>query len=395
MREAVHLNDLGIVCALGVGKAEVAEALFAGDAPRGVAPSERYTPGRPLPIGAVGATLPDLAGLPVPLRGRNNGLLELALAQIRPAVDRALGRYGATRVGVVLGTSTSSIGGTEEVLRRNGGDAAWPEDFHYAQQEIGTAATFVAARTGARGPVYTQSTACSSAAKALASAARLLRAGVVDAVVAGGADALCGFTIGGFSALESISANRCNPFSARRDGINIGEGAALFLMTREPGPVRLAGWGETSDAHHMSAPEPEGRAPIEAVREALRRAGMGAERIDYVNLHGTATPQNDAMEAKVVAETLGLDVAASSTKPLTGHTLGAAGAIEAGLCWLAMRDNPQGRLPPHWWDGQVDPALPPLHLVRPGERLGRPLRHVLSHSFAFGGSNAVLLFSAE
>jgi 3-oxoacyl-[acyl-carrier-protein] synthase-1 len=244
---------------------------------------------------------------------------------------------------------------------------------------------------GVAGPATVISTACSSSAKALASAARLLRAGLADAVITGGADSLCRFTVAGFTALESVSEARCNPMSINRRGINIGEGAALFLMTREPGPVRLSGWGESSDAHHISAPEPEGRGALAAMRAALERASVTPSEIDYVNLHGTATPLNDAMESRAVHALLGGSVPCSSTKPLTGHTLGAAGALEAAFCWLALHDNPRGRLPPHWWDGEADPALPALSLVKPGQELGRPLRAVLSNSFAFGGSNAALL----
>ena len=166
-------------------------------------------------------------------------------------------------------------------------------------------------------------------------------------------------------------------------------------MTREPGPVRLAGWGESSDAHHMSAPEPGGRGALAAMRSALARAQLAPDAIDYVNLHGTATPHNDAMESGAVHRVLGADVPVSSTKPLTGHTLAAAGAIEAAVCWHVLVDNPRGRLPPHWWDGVRDPALAPVRVAHPGEALGRGPRHVLSNSFAFGGSNACLVFSRE
>jgi 3-oxoacyl-[acyl-carrier-protein] synthase-1 len=197
--------------------------------------------------------------------------------------------------------------------------------------------------------------------------------------------------VAGFSALESVSAARCNPLSANRNGINIGEGAALFLMSREAGPVRLAGWGESSDAYHMSAPDPHGKGAQLAMRQALARAGIGAHAIDYVNLHGTATPANDVMEAHAVAAVLGREVPVSSTKPLTGHTLGAAGAIEAALMWLTLAGNPRGQLPPHWWDGVADAALPALHVATPGSTLGRAPRHVMSLSFAFGGSNGVLV----
>jgi 3-oxoacyl-[acyl-carrier-protein] synthase-1 len=269
----------------------------------------------------------------------------------------------------------------------------WPPGYDYALQEMGNAAECVAHQLGTGGPAYAISTACSSGAKAIATGARLLRSGLADAVVAGGVDALSGFTIAGFSALDAVSAERCNPLSANRRGINLGEGAALFLMGRDAGPVRLAGWGESADAHHMSAPEPGGRGAAEAMRRALARAGVVAADIDYVNLHGTATEQNDAMESLAVQRVLGAEVAVSSTKPLTGHALAAAGAIEAAFAWHTLVDNPTGRLPVHWWDGVVDPALPALRPVAPGGALGRPVRHVLSNSFAFGGSNAALLFA--
>lgn len=390
----VFLNALGIVCALGQGQQAVADALFASDAPHGVAATDVFTPGRSLMMGAVPGALDDLHDLPVPLRSRNNALLRMAHAQIRSDCAAAIARFGAQRVAVIVGTSTSGIGEAELALPQQRHTGAWPPQFHYAQQEIGAPSQFLAAESGARGPAWTLSTACSSSAKALASAARLLRAGIVDAVIAGGADALCAFTNNGFSALESIAAVRCNPFSRNRCGINIGEGAALFLMTREPGPVRLAGWGETADAHHMSAPDPQGQGAIDAITQAIRRAGITPADIDYVNLHGTATPLNDAMESHAVFTTLGGDVPVSSTKPLTGHALGAAGAIEAGLCWLALAHNPQHRLPPHWWDGEADPALPALAFIAPGQCAQRPLRYALSQSFAFGGSNAALVFGA-
>lgn len=393
--DAIFLNDLGIVCALGEDKPAVREALFRDDAPTGVASDDALIAGHRLALGRVVAPLPSLDDHPIQLRGRNNALLRAAYLQIRDRVQQAIERYGPTRVAVVVGTSTSGIGEAEKAMAHWRAQGEWPGGFHYVQQEIGAPSRFLAAEAGIRGPAWTLSTACSSSAKAMASAARLLRTGVVDAVIAGGADSLCEFTVRGFMALESVSAERCNPFSRHRHGINIGEGAALFLMTREPGPVRLAGWGETSDAHHISAPAPEGHGAIAAIAQALDRAGLDAGQIDYVNLHGTATPQNDAMESRAVAAALGAHVPVSSTKPLTGHTLGAAGAIEAGLCWLAMVDNTGHRLPPHWWDGAADAALPPLAFVAPGDRAAGPLKHVLSQSFAFGGSNAVLVFGAE
>jgi 3-oxoacyl-[acyl-carrier-protein] synthase-1 len=285
------------------------------------------------------------------------------------------------------------VAATEAALAARLHTGALPDGFHYGQQEMGSPAALLARELAIGGPAYVHSSACSSSAKALASAARLIRMGLCDAVVTGGVDTLCGFTVAGFSALESVSAARCNPLSAARNGINLGEGAALFLMSREPAAVALCGWGESSDGHPMSAPDPAGVGARLAMREALRRAGIEPSDVDYINLHGTATVQNDAMESHAVADLFGPDVAVSSTKPFTGHTLGAAGAVEAAFCWLAMQDdNPAGKLPPHLWDGVQDPALPALNVVRPGTRLGRPLRWALSNSFAFGGSNATLVF---
>jgi 3-oxoacyl-[acyl-carrier-protein] synthase-1 len=255
---------------------------------------------------------------------------------------------------------------------------------------MGSPAAMLAMALGVSGPAYVHSSACSSSAKAMASAARLINMGLCDAVLTGGVDSLCAFTVAGFSALESVSDAQCNPLSVNRRGINIGEGAALFLMSREPATVSLSGWGESSDGHHMSAPDPTGGGARLAITQALERAGINAADIDYINLHGTATPQNDAMESRVIHELFGDAVPVSSTKPFTGHTLGAAAAIEAALCWLAMQDE-EGRLPPHLWDGAADPALPILRIAAPGASLGRPLRWALSNSFAFGGSNATLV----
>jgi 3-oxoacyl-[acyl-carrier-protein] synthase-1 len=389
----VYLNTMGVVCALGQGSAAVREGLFARHA-GGVQPSDAWSVGVPMPLGQVPGELPPLdAGTPIEQQGRTSRLLNAALAEIRPQVQAAIHRHGPHRVAVVLGTSTAGVAEGEGAALHRLQHGGWPAGYHYAQQEMGSASAFVARSLGITGPAHAISTACSSSAKAMASAARLLRAGLVDAVVAGGADALCRLTLAGFGALESLSPVRSNPLSVNRRGINIGEGAGLFLMSREPGPVRLAGWGESSDAHHMSAPDPSGRGALAAMQQALQRAGVAPAAVDYVNLHGTATPHNDAMECAAVARLLGLEVPVSSTKPLTGHALAAAGAVEAALCWFTLVDNPQGRLPPHWWDGERDPALPPLHVATPGSTLGRAPRCVLSNSFAFGGSNACLVFA--
>jgi 3-oxoacyl-[acyl-carrier-protein] synthase I len=388
---AAYLSAPGMVCALGTGCAEVAEALFAAR-PGGVAPVEGFGLG-PLALGQVRAALDPGDDWPVALQSRNNRLLALAVDQLEEPLLAARERFGPHRVACVVGTSTSGIGESEAAFEVQARTGALPSRFHLGQQELGSPAAFAAWRWGLGGPAHSVSTACSSSAKALASAARLLEAGLADAVLAGGVDSLCRFTVAGFAALDSVASERCNPLSRNRRGINIGEAAAFFVVTRE-GPVRLAGWGETSDAHHLSAPEPSGRGARAAIAAALARAGVEGRRLDYVNLHGTATPLNDAMESRAVAEAVGLEVPVSSTKPLTGHTLGAAGALEAALCWLTLTD-PGRRLPPHWWDGERDLALPELAVVRPGATAGAAPHAVLSNSFAFGGSNAALVLVRE
>lgn len=394
MSQNIYLNHLGMLSALGQGWQESADNLFAAHAP-GMITTEAYSPGRQLSVGRVLADLPELdTRHNIRHQSRNNRLLLAALQQIRPAVEAVITRFGSERIAIVLGTSTSGIAEGEQAMQQHEDSGSYPVGYHYGQQELGSPAEFLAAELDIQGPAYVISTACSSSAKALASAARLLRMGTVDAVLSGGVDTLCRFTIAGFSALESVSPTRCNPASAHRNGINIGEAAALFLMTREPGNVHLAGWGESSDGYHMSAPDPSGGGARRAIFEALSRAGLSASDIDYINLHGTATPLNDAMECPVVADIFGATIPTSSTKPLTGHTLGAAGALEAAISWITLQQS-DGRLPPHLWDGVADPTLPTLHWVKLGEHLNRPVRYILSNSFAFGGNNATLLLARE
>jgi len=244
-----------MVCPLGNRLEEIRRRMFDA-AGSGVTPVENYLPGRVLPLGRVEPSfpLPSLDEFPLPDRSRNNQLALAALAQIRPAVERAIERFGADRLAVVIGTSTSGIAEGELALREFAQAGTLPEHFHYGQQELGSPAAVLARTLGVSGPAYVHASACASSAKALASAARLILMGACDAALAGGVDSLCAFTVAGFAALESVSATRCNPLSRNRNGINIGEGAALFLLSAEPATVSLRGWGESSDGHHMSAP---------------------------------------------------------------------------------------------------------------------------------------------
>jgi 3-oxoacyl-[acyl-carrier-protein] synthase-1 len=386
-----YLNALGLLCALGQGQQAVARALFAGDA-SGMRAEPGWVAERALTVGAVRGELPALPDLALP-PSRNNQLLLAAALQIEAPLRAAITRYGATRVGVVLGTSTSGIEEASQSIAQYYHQGALPAHYHYAQQELVAPASFLAAWLGLDGPCYSISTACTSSARALLSAHRLLQQGLCDAVICGGVDSLCRLTLNGFSALEAVSAEPCNPFSRNRHGINIGEGAALFLMTKEPAPIALFGGGASSDAHHISAPHPQGLGAQAAMRSALASAGVAAEQIDYLNLHGTATTHNDAMESLATAAIFPAGVPCSSSKPLTGHTLGAAGALEAAFCWLSLSEyNPDALLPPHLWDGQGEPELPALQLVAPGTRLNKAGgRRLMSNSFAFGGSNVSLI----
>ncbi|GLQ90286.1 beta-ketoacyl-[acyl-carrier-protein] synthase family protein [Dyella flagellata] len=387
-----YLNALGVVCNLGAGKTTVAEAMFAGN-DSGIRAEQGWIPGHQPPLGSVRVELP-----PVPDRlgyrdNRNNRLLLAAALEIEADIRAAIARYGAARVGVILGTSTTGIEEATHGIAAYRRDGKWPAEYHYSQQELGAPAEFLAEWLEISGPCYGISTACTSGARALMSAQRLLRIGLCDAVVCGGVDTLCRLAINGFHALEAIDLQRCDPFSKHRRGINIGEAAALFLMTREPGPVQLLGSGASSDAYHMSSPDPQGAGATKAMQQALQHAGLDATQIDYINLHGTATEHNDSMEAQAVAGMFGTSIPCSSTKSLTGHTLAAAGALEAAFCWLSLSDaRAERRLPPHRWDGQADPAFPALNFTHVDSHLpagGR--RYLMSNSFAFGGNNAALI----
>lgn len=392
--QPVYLNALGVVCALGGGTDEVLTNLLAGRAP-GIRPEPGWIPGREVVVGAVDADLPIWPDDLAVMRSRNNRLLAAAASQIAEPLRRAREHYGPGRIAVVIGSSTSGIAEGERAMAEFERDGTVPAGFDYRQQEIGSPSEALARLLDLQGVAYTISTACSSSARALVAARNLLASGRCDAVVAGGADSLCRLTINGFAALESVSAGVCSPFACGRDGINIGEGAALFLVTREPGPVQLIGVGESSDAHHISAPEPGGRGAEAAMRGALADAGLDAGAVDYLNLHGTGTPKNDEMESAAVNRVFGERLPCSSTKTLTGHTLGPAGAIELGLCWLLLSEaNPDGVLPAHIFGGERDRTLAAIGLLESEGRLPTDRRRIcLSNSFAFGGSNCALLIA--
>jgi len=327
---------------------------------------------------------------------RNNRLAWLGLGEdgFAEAVQASAARYGGARIGVYLGTSTSGVLETELAYRqRDGASGALPESFRYAgAHNTFSLAAFVRRALQLSGPAVVISSACSSSAKVFASAQRAIEAGLIDAALVGGVDSLCLTTLYGFHSLQLVSRTPCRPFDVARDGISIGEAAAFALLER-PGTrvdadtVLLLGTGESSDAYHMSSPPPDGRGARAAMLQALAAAGLTAADIDYINFHGTGTANNDEAEGRAVASVLGSEVPGSSTKGATGHTLGAAGALEAVICALALR---HGLMPAGVNTTRLDPALPVRYLR---ENRSGPLSRVMSNSFGFGGSNCSLILA--
>lgn len=326
---------------------------------------------------------------------RNNRLAQLGLEQdgFVIAVREAMRRHGADRIGVFLGTSTSGILSSELAYRQRDADTGAftvPLDYQHTHNGY-SVADFVRSYFGLTGPAFVVSTACSSSAKVFGNAQRMMDCGLIDAAIVGGVDSLCLTTLYGFNSLQLVSTRPCRPFDAGRDGISIGEAASYTLVERAdraaPSAIVMSGIGESSDAHHMSSPHPEGLGARAAMQAALDMAGLQASQIDYINLHGTATPSNDTAEDKAVSALFGKTTPCSSTKGHTGHTLGAAGGIEAVICALALR---HGLAPGGCGTEQLDPTLQSRYLL---SNLERPLRHVLSNSFGFGGSNCSMVLS--
>ena len=378
--------------ALGAGVAPLLAALR--DERSGLAPVRFMGTLLPTWTGEVEGV--DAVGLPeasLAFDCRNNRLAWLGLRQdgFITSVEQAKARWGSHRVAVLLGTSTSGLLQTELAYRERDASGALPAGFDYERtQNTQSLGAFVAQALGLHGPAWVVSTACSSSAKVFGSAARLIEAGLVDAAVVGGVDSLCLSTLYGFNSLELLSAQICRPWDAARDGLSIGEAAAFALVERtsEAPQGWLLGVGESNDGHHMSTPHPEGAGAIAAMRAALTDAALQPADIGYINLHGTATPSNDAAEDHAVGSVFGSATPCSSTKGATGHTLGAAGAVEAVIALLALR---HGLLPAGLNVTQPDPALT-LDYLRSNRHA--PLRAVLSNSFGFGGSNASLVFGA-
>ena len=378
--------------AMGCGLAAQLDALR--HARSGLRPNDISTTPLDCWIGRVDGV--EAIALPAALEAwdcRNNRLAWLGLNQdgFLQRVHAARARYGAGRIALLLGTSTASIDATEKAYRQLGPDGAFPDDMRRpAVHTPHSLAAFVAAALELHGPCLTISTACSSSAKVFASAERLIQLGLIDAAVVGGVDTLCDSVLFGFNALELVSTEPCRPFDAARSGISIGEAAGFALLERSdtaPDAPQLLGYGEASDAHHMSTPHPDGLGAELALNDALARAGLDAAQVDYINLHGTASRKNDEVEAALVGRAFPATTRASSTKGYTGHTLGAAGIVEATIALQAIE---HGLVPGNLGGGTPDPGCGPQFAWRNEQQR---VDVALSNSFGFGGNNACLAFA--
>lgn len=353
------LTDFFVASALGVGNEETLKNYGRGVAP-GLKEIEGDIPGRSIWFGSVPGELPPIAAPHWNMR--TNRLLKLAVERA-PSLLSRVSACDPARVGVVLGASNTGIDEAEGFVDQWLDSGEKPSSLDFSMIELGTPALYLKELLRVRGPAYTVSTACSSATKAFGAARRLLVTGRVDLVITGGVDGRCRFAMNGFHALGALAAGRCRPLADDRDGINLGEGVALFALARAGEGVRLLGLGESSDAYHATAPDPEGSGAEAAMRAALLDASLAPEAVDYVNLHGTGTQANDAMEMKAVGRVFPPSARRriESTKSLTGHCLGAAGAVEAAISALLIRS------------GAAEVAI--------------------SNSFAFGGSNASVILA--
>jgi 3-oxoacyl-[acyl-carrier-protein] synthase-1 len=402
--QALPITAWTATCAAGTGRDALFTALREGRS--GLRPNDFNALPAPTHIGSIdeldGADAPHLPAELNQWDCRSHRLAWLALQQdgFLDAARAAVDRFGAHRVAVLVGTSTSSIGASEAAYRTLAPDGGFaPEWLRPQVHTLHSLGGFVSAATGAQGPSCTVATACSSSAKVFAQAERLIRCGVVDAAVVGGVDTLCDSVLYGFHALGLVASAPCQPFDAARQGISLAEAGGFALLMR-PGALTassdvlwLRGHGESSDAHHMSAPHPQGLGARLAITEALHCAGLPAHEIDYLHLHGTATRQNDQVEGEAVAALFQHDMPVSSTKGWTGHALGSAGILGAVVCLLALREG--------WAPGTLNLAVPdpalPAHfraMLQARASTGR-LRHTMCNAFGFGGNNASLVFSRD
>ena len=387
----IYIHACGFHSALGSQHSDIHKRLQSGVGSNMVEELDVLNDGQPTIVGRIEGELPTISASFAEYDSRNNRLALSALSQIERDIEHAKQQYGSDRIAVIVGTSTSGISDGEFAFTEKLENGQFPQSFHYSKQELGNSSEFVSHYYGLKGPNYAISTACSSSGRVFLTAQRLLNSGMVDAVVVGGVDTLCKLTLNGFHGLEALSTEHCQPFSAQRKGINIGEAAAFMLLSKDKPTqpsnyVALLGCGDSSDAHHISAPHPEGNGAEQAMQKALLAASLKPEQIGYINAHGTATPLNDSMESKAISRVFPNKVPVSSTKPLTGHTLGAASSVEAAIAWHILTFDlslPLQNCQDKAEDIEVD-------LVNCCQKLKS--KNILSNSFAFGGNNISLIF---
>ena len=389
----IFLSKPGVISSAGTNIEELFASLVSGDQ-SGIKQSKTFSGETFFAARIDGSKLKPSSGR---LDMKIIRIEEAALNQISENIEKVKSKYGADRIAVCVGSCDN---GTELSLaghKKYFENGAFPEDYTIEMQGADYVSTSIAEKYGLKGPVCTFSTACSSSAGALIKAAELIKSGFCDAAVAGGIDIASDTTLVGFASLEAVSESITNPFSKNRSGITLGDGAAFFVLSKEPldesePKICLLGYGESCDAHHMTSPDPSGIGAKKAIEKALSNAKIKPEEVDYINLHGTGTKFNDSMEVKAVDAVFGAcKVPCSTTKPITGHTLGAAGALELAICFAAITNNV---LPPQIWDGIFDEEMPKLNFINKNND-SHEVKICLSNSFAFGGANACLVIAGD
>jgi 3-oxoacyl-[acyl-carrier-protein] synthase-1 len=400
MKKNIRLSAPGLICCAGQNRNELYNSCLTGFQ-GGMVMRELSGVSGKFPVGSIPVELPEVDFPPQTYAGgtRIIRIIDAALEQIRPDIEKAIAKYGAEKIGVILGSCDNGSEGSFLAHQALIAQGDFPQDYSLRFQSASFPAEFIARKFGLSGPVFTIATACASGASAIIRGAELIRSGLCGAVIAGGADIVSDTVFAGFHSLEAISDSLTNPFSKNRKGINLGEGAAFFLLnssesssesssefSAENSAVELLGAGESADAYHMTAPGTDGAGPAKAMRAALVDAGLSPEQIGYINLHGTGTELNDKAEALAMKAVFDNVPPVSSTKPITGHTLGAAGALEAAICWMVLTEK-KG-LPVHCWDGVRDEEIPVLPIAGDGQKTPSIC---MSNSFAFGGCNVSLI----
>ncbi len=385
----IYINVLTSVSSLGTNELTIVDSLSHTDRCYLTYRDDLLNEHKGSYFGQIKAKLPRLDEYPEH-KSRNSAVLAFLADSIKNSINELKQKYSKDRIAIILGTSTSGLDETENELKKFMQTGVPSRDFYYKSQEFGDPSMFLADYLDIDGPAYTISTACSSSARALICGKRMLESSLVDAVIAGGADTLCKVPINGFNSMGVLSHERCLPFNKNRAGINIGEGGGLMILSKEKASLELLGVGESSDAYHVSSPEPSGAGAISAMKMALDDASLTTDDIGYVNLHGTATKLNDAMESKAMASLFKGKVPCSSTKYMTGHTLGAAGIVEATiLCYLFKHDLD---LPVQDFShDEIDDTLDECGLVK--EKMKAKKKVMMSNSFAFGGNNASIIIA--